>query len=381
MRIALLVSSLAVGGTERQALVLAGGLAARGHALRLITLFPGGALEAEARALERVELVRIWARVPGRRGLALLTSAGRLAGALAAEPPDVLYTLDHAANLVGALATRRTRFPLVWSMRESSARPGWKLALLRRGAALFCARAALLIANSEAGRERMRTLGALPARSLVLGNAVDPLRFRPATSAERRAARRALGLAEGALVAVLVARLTRDKDHGTFLRAAAAAAAEEPTLAFLCVTPDAAHLPARLAALAGVPGLAGRLHWHAAQCDVRQALAAADLALSSSVAEGFPNALLEALSSGLPVAATDAGASRELVGTAGQIVPTRDPGALAAAIVELARLTPAARAELGTRAREGVLARFSTERLLSATEAALVEVVASGSWA
>ncbi|MSR62331.1 MAG: glycosyltransferase [Planctomycetes bacterium] len=377
MRIALLVSSLSVGGTERQALLLAGGLAARGHALRLVTLFPGGALEAEARALERVQRVQLWDHARARRGLRLLAAAGRLARALADEPPQVLYCLDHPSNLVGALAARRLPVPLVWSMRESSARPGWKLSLLRRGCALLRGRAALLIANSQAGLERMRSVGALPRHSLVIGNAVDPLRFRPATSVERGAARAALGWSDTDLVAVLVARLTPDKDHATFLRAAARAAAQEARLRFLCVTPEPARLSPALAALAGAPALAGRLRWHAAGSDVRSALACADLLVSSSLAEGFPNALLEAQACALPIAATDAGASREIVGPAGRIVPPRDPAALAAAVVELARLTPTQRAELGVRARERVLASHCAEHLLAATEAALAQALHS----
>lgn len=58
-----------------------------------------------------------------------------------------------------------------------------------------------------------------------------------------------------------------------------------------------------------------------------------DVLVQSSITEGFPNVLVEAMASGVPCIATDVGDSREIVGDTGFIVPSREPVAMAAAIL------------------------------------------------
>lgn len=103
--------------------------------------------------------------------------------------------------------------------------------------------------------------------------------------------------------------------------------------------------------------------------DVTRLLRAADLVVSSSITEGMPNALLEAMASGLPAAVTDVGDCRAAVGEAGHVVAPHDPEALADAIVQLAELLPDARHALGARARSHIIAEFGVERAQSAYRA------------
>jgi glycosyltransferase involved in cell wall biosynthesis len=91
----------------------------------------------------------------------------------------------------------------------------------------------------------------------------------------------------------------------------------------------------------------------------------ADVAVLSSVSEGHPYALLEAMAAGVPVVATRVGGVPELVGEAGSLVPPRDPDALAAALLALLR-DPELRAELGRNGRARVEERFSIERMIAA---------------
>jgi glycosyltransferase involved in cell wall biosynthesis len=87
-----------------------------------------------------------------------------------------------------------------------------------------------------------------------------------------------------------------------------------------------------------------------------------DLYVSSSVREGLAVALLEAMAHGLPVVATDVGASAETVGDgdAGLIVPPGDPGRLADAIARLLD-DPSLRATLGQNARNRIVHHYSVE--------------------
>jgi glycosyltransferase involved in cell wall biosynthesis len=106
------------------------------------------------------------------------------------------------------------------------------------------------------------------------------------------------------------------------------------------------------------------------------AYGAFDLAVLASDSEGMPNVLLEAGAAGLPLVATDAGGSRELVldGVTGLLVPVGDVEALAAALERLAN-DPVLRDRLGRAARERVATTFGMDRMV-AEFAALYEELA-----
>ena len=94
--------------------------------------------------------------------------------------------------------------------------------------------------------------------------------------------------------------------------------------------------------------------------------AALDIAASSSSGgEGFPNVLGEAMSCAVPCVATDVGASAWIIGDTGRCVPARNPQALAQSIADLIGVGAPARQELGRRARERVIDRFSLSSVVS----------------
>ena len=106
-------------------------------------------------------------------------------------------------------------------------------------------------------------------------------------------------------------------------------------------------------------------------------LAEGDLFVLSSRVEGFPNALTEAMSVGLPVIATDVGAVPEIIceGINGLIVPSNDIGALSAAMSRLMR-DEVDRCRLGSQAPE-VLNRFSLEKVRIMWEDIISQVIGS----
>jgi glycosyltransferase involved in cell wall biosynthesis len=91
-----------------------------------------------------------------------------------------------------------------------------------------------------------------------------------------------------------------------------------------------------------------------------------DLFLMVSEPAGCPNASLEAMASGLPIIATDAGGASEQVvcGSTGRLVPPRDAAAFARALIELAT-QPALRQTMGAQARNLVQERFSLDRMVA----------------
>ncbi|WP_282796707.1 glycosyltransferase [Streptomyces sp. CC224B] len=102
--------------------------------------------------------------------------------------------------------------------------------------------------------------------------------------------------------------------------------------------------------------------------------AAAGVVVLSSVAEGFPVGLVEAMLCGRATVSTDVGAVVEVVGGTGLVVPPRDPRALAQACVALLR-DPARRARLGAAARARALELFTAEQNVAAFHAMYLEIV------
>jgi glycosyltransferase involved in cell wall biosynthesis len=159
----------------------------------------------------------------------------------------------------------------------------------------------------------------------------------------------------------IVARLDPMKDHPTFLEAAARVASAQDAARFVAIGSGPAAYAARLERHPAAKRLGGRLVWAGDVDDMAAAYNALDALVLSSTGEGFPNAVAEAMACGVPCAVTDAGDAARIVAGTGRVVPTADPDALAAAMMDLpAPPLPAA--------RERIARAYSVEAMCAATE-------------
>jgi len=124
-----------------------------------------------------------------------------------------------------------------------------------------------------------------------------------------------------------------------------------------------------LAALAGRLGIASFIHLLGRRSDVLELMYGADVFALSSIDEGLPNVVLEAMSVGTPVAAADAGGTSEIItdGKDGFVVPVRNAAALAERIARLINDT-IVRARMGSAGNKTVLERFSIRRMIDNIE-------------
>lgn len=109
--------------------------------------------------------------------------------------------------------------------------------------------------------------------------------------------------------------------------------------------------------------------------DLAEAYTAGGVVVLSSVVEGFPISLVEAMFCGRATVSTDVGAVAEVVGGTGLVVPPRNPRALADACVALLR-DPGRRARLGAAARARALELFTVEQNLAAFRGIYLDLVA-----
>lgn len=166
-----------------------------------------------------------------------------------------------------------------------------------------------VVAVSSEIRDELVRHGARPDRVVTLLNGIDPARFRR-DSGRAPSIRRALGLADEAVVIGTVGRLERQKRFDLLIEAFAALRAERPEVQLLIVGDGS--LRSALQEQIDRLGLAGSCRLLGHRTDIVELHHAMDLFVQSSDYEGTPNAVLEAMALETPIVATDVGGTREL---------------------------------------------------------------------
>jgi glycosyltransferase involved in cell wall biosynthesis len=166
-----------------------------------------------------------------------------------------------------------------------------------------------------------------------------------------------------------VGRLEERKGHALLLAAARTMRALAPEGRPQIVLVGDGPLRAPLGAQAAALGIAADVVFLGALADVRPALAAMDVFVLPSRAEGMSNALLEAMAAARPIVATAVGGTGEVLDTdrTGVLVPAEDAEALAAAVLGLLA-EPVRAARLGAAARRAVEDRFGSHRMIGRLE-------------
>ena len=289
-----------------------------------------------------------------------------LAAELRAYRPDIVHTWLYHADLMGGVAAKLAGVKhVVWHLHNSDLSPT-RVRLMTRFVVGTCAVLShwipdVILSCSEAAVRVHKARGYDSKRFVVVPNGVDTQRFAP--SAENRASVRAeFGLSEQGPVVGLVARVDSQKNHRGFFEAVRIFFERGGEADFMLigrdVTPDHWQLPGWRDAT----GHPERLVLAGPRTDVPRVMAAFDVATSSSLGEAFPLVLIEAMSCGVPCAATDVGDSAIIVADTGVVVPPDDAEALAAAWSELLGMSRAERAEIGHRARDRVLQNYRIEQ-------------------
>jgi glycosyltransferase involved in cell wall biosynthesis len=368
-RLVFLIRSLDYGGAERHLLTLARALDKERFNVTVLYFYPGGALEAELQA-SGARMISL-----GKRGRWDLTSfSWRLLRHLREIRPHVLHTFLVEPNLLSVLLKPFVpSMRVVWGVRASRvhfenydrfARFNFRLQCF------FSRFADLIIFNSDAGRAYHQAEGFPADKSIVIHNGIDTERFKPEREARTRL-RAELGVAADDLLIGHVGRLDPMKDHPTLLRAAAIVCRKREDVRFVCVGGGAALYADELRRLSAELGISAKVIWAGARADMPALYGALDLFVSSSISEGFPNVIGEAMACGVTCVVTDTGDSALIVGETGTVVAPRDASALSEAILSCLESGTGA---TGMRARARILENFSVERMAAETTDAIMRL-------
>lgn len=276
----------------------------------------------------------------------------RLARRLRHWQADVIHTHDDRAHLYGTLAGRLARVPRILHTRH-----GRSPQLSRRQKMLVSIAARWVdhfVCVSEDSADLAMRQGVRAAKVRAICNGIDTQRF-------------AFTGPQPDGPAVIVARLSPEKDIDTLLRAAALVVKRDA--AFRLEIAGDGPCGTALRQTCSDLGLDGTVRFLGQVRDVSGLLARAGLFVLSSRSEGISLTLLEAMACGLPLVATRVGGNPEVIaeGETGILVPPENPPALADALLRL-RSDPQIGVRLGEAGRRRVEEHFDIRRMVAQYE-------------
>jgi len=282
--------------------------------------------------------------------------------------PAVVHSYLFHTNLLTRILRPFSPIPkLVCGMRTVSAPgayPYWYYAA-ERCTHFLCHR---VIANSEAGRESLVRVVGIPREKVeVIPNGIDPNRYDLDRATARERILTEFSIPLGACLLGIVAQLRPQKHHDLLFQAMRSVRETEPD-AHLLVIGDGSERE-RLKRLRMDLGLERSVFFMGYRTDIPQILAGLDVFVLPTSVEGSPVSVLEAMASGLPVIAGDAGGVKELVedGNTGILVPPMDLAALTGGILSLVSQQET-REKFGTAGKQKIRTEFSLDQMARRTE-------------
>lgn len=288
----------------------------------------------------------------------------------------IVHTHTSKAGFLGRLAAARAGVPIVVHTPHGHIFhgyfPGWLTRLfvwMERYAARLTDRIVTLTPGGTEEHLAQGIGGRAQYASIFSGIDFGPYET---AIAQRDQTRRTMGYGPDTFLVGGVGRLEAVKGFAYLVSAAFAIAEALPEARFLLVGDGA--LRAELQAKAA--GLGARCRFMGFRDDIPDLMAAMDVCIVPSLNEGMGRVLLEAAAAGVPAVATNVGGIPHVLadGETGLLVAPRDAGAIAQAVVGLAR-DPQRRKTMGSKARDAIVPRYGLERMVEQIEALYEELI------
>ena len=341
MRVTYVITKLDIGGAQETAIRSCVGLSRRGDDVVLVAgpeIGRNGESFSTARdlGLDVIVLESLVRRISPLRDVRAFLRLRRL---FVEQRPDVVHTHSSKAGMVGRLAAKAARVPAVvhtvhgWSFRSTQPAPVRLAYVLLERIAAAAGDAVVVVSATDEAAGRAARIGTR-SRYACIRSGIDLDAWREDGLGQVRA-RSALHVPEGRALIGTVSRLAPPKDTATLVGAVESMvlSGRDVHLAVVGEGPQREALERRTA----TGPLAGRVTFTGARRDVATLMHGFDVFVLSSLTEGLPRVVIEAMAARVPVVATNVGGVGEVVddGVTGLLVPPADTASLATAISRL----------------------------------------------
>lgn len=353
IQILLLIQSLELGGSENQCVETALRLSAEGYSVGIGCFSDAGPLKSRA-AQAGIAVIKF----PVKRLLRPMTiwQMLRFFAFLRKNKVHVVHTNDLYTNLFAVPIARLASVPVVLSSQRDLSHWWWYTPLRRKILRKIQGLSTWLVVNSKAIRADLIAKDGFNADKIrVVYNGIDAQRF---TAVQPIARQQLPGVASRDRLIVMVANMhLRVKGHSDLISAARTVCSQHPDARFILIGDGEMRL--ELQKQARSMGLEEVVRFIGHRTDVPEILAACDIGVLASTAEGMPNAVLEYMAVGLATVATSVGGVPEIIEDEinGLLVPAKNPAALSKAICRLIEDVEL-RKRLGEAARDSVVEKF-----------------------
>jgi glycosyltransferase involved in cell wall biosynthesis len=302
IRILFIIGQLAMGGAERQMVMLAQNLAKSRYEVLVCSLSEVNEIFKDP-AQAGVNLV-----ILNRMMKPDITRFWRLARVIRDFKPDIIHTFLFSANFWGRIFGKCYKIPVIVSERSADTmKPRWQVGCDR----LIKPWTNLLVANSQAGADAVISRREMDAHKIaVIHNGIDLEDLVPA-DLRQAGVRQALNLDNSQPIIGLVGRLSQVKDHEMFFKVVDLLRTSFPGVIGLCIGDG----PRReeLEAVVKHMRLTQNIRFLGLQKDIPALMQIMDVVILTSRREGLPNVLLEAMLQSKPIVATNVGGIPEVV--------------------------------------------------------------------
>jgi glycosyltransferase involved in cell wall biosynthesis len=367
IKIVHIIAALNVGGTEMILYRLLPRMRKDRFENIVITLKEKGDLSEDFKS----QNIRVY-NVGGMSGILRISAFIRLLKILRKINPDIIQGWLAHGNFVAQIASNFLPYRLstLWNIRYTAlpkAETKSSTLLIIKLLSLLSSLPQKIIFNSKTGANDHIRMRYRRNKSCIIPNGFDTELFLP-SEIKRKSVRAELNISEEAILIGLVGRLDPLKDHSCFLKAGAKLLSNKRETFFLLAGREVDWQNRHLKQFIEKLGMSEKVFLLGERHDIPRITAALDIAACSSLAEGFPNVIGEAMSCGIPCVVTDVGDSAWLIGDSGMVVPPRNHGALCEAWLKMIEMGSEKRRALGEKARKRIEDHFSIQMIVEKYE-------------
>ena len=280
------------------------------------------------------------------------------------EQPDILHTYLFHANIAGRIIGKLYGIKhILCGQRNIDPWRKWYHSYMDKLTSSFVQ---AYISNTQAGKKRLIEIEKISEEKIfVIPNGIE--KHIPTGSFSKKTLRSRFNLPENAIILLHMGSFTKKKGQ-SFLVEAFISAAKTKENIHLLLAGDG-PLREKVSGLASLSPISERIHFPGTLDNIYDVLPFCDLFIMPSLWEGMPNALLEAMASGIPIIASDVGGIPELVtdGIESLLVPPQNSQALAEKIT-FAIKHPERMKSLAQKAKEKAISQFSLQKMIERLE-------------